>query len=93
MEKLELAKIRIYGQVQGVSFRFHAQEEACRKGIKGFVQNMNDGSVYIEAEADRNTLLEFLEWCGQGPESALVIGIEHEFADQLKNYKEFTIER
>lgn len=48
-EKL-LYKILITGQVQGVGFRWSALKEARNLGIKGFVKNLSDGSVYIEAE-------------------------------------------
>ncbi len=44
--------IKIYGDVQGVNFRFEAKLTADKLGVKGFVRNEADGSVYIEAEGE-----------------------------------------
>ena len=38
------------GRVQGVGFRFTANELAGRHKVKGFVRNEWDGSVHLEAE-------------------------------------------
>jgi acylphosphatase len=64
--------ITIKGRVQGVGFRFSAVNKAQQLGLKGFVQNRIDGSVYIEAEGDPEDLNEFVQWCWQGPPSARV---------------------
>lgn len=64
--------ITITGRVQGVGFRYSAYHEALDLGISGFVKNMPDGSVYIEAEGEDSTLEEFVEWCKQGPGLAYV---------------------
>ena len=42
--------IVIQGWVQGVGFRYAARKMAFQYGINGFVRNLPDGSVYIEAE-------------------------------------------
>jgi len=64
--------IRIIGKVQGVFFRASAQDKADELGVKGFVRNEPDGSVYIEAEADESSLQQFIDWCRQGPPRARV---------------------
>lgn len=82
--------IRIIGQVQGVTFRYSAMEEANKLNIKGFVKNLSDGSVYIEAEGKEKTLEKFLQWCHDGPNFAKVEKVEVDEAD-LKNFSDFTI--
>ena len=67
MENKVLYKIRIHGFVQGVGFRYNAAREARSRGITGYVKNMQDGSVYIEAEGFREQLNKFVEWCREGP--------------------------
>lgn len=64
--------IQVTGKVQGVWYRKSAKREADKWGIKGFVMNMDDGSVYLEAEGDEKALDLFVKWCRQGPEKARV---------------------
>ena len=59
-------KISVIGRVQGVWFRKYTLEAALSRGIKGFVENSDDGSVYIEAEGNSEKLEQFLEWLHQG---------------------------
>lgn len=71
MEK-EAVTINVYGKVQGVGFRFYTNRKANELDICGFVQNMADGSVYIEAEGDPVKLEQFVAWCHEGPAWARV---------------------
>ena len=89
-EKL-LYKIRIVGRVQGVGFRWSAANEARYLGIYGFVRNMSDGSVYIEAEGSKEQLDDFVKWCNQGPGHGYVESVNAEVFPPA-NYKEFRIE-
>ncbi|MBI2623508.1 MAG: acylphosphatase [Candidatus Liptonbacteria bacterium] len=66
MEAPSAFKIRILGRVQGVGFRYAAYKEAVRRGIRGFVRNERDGSVYMEVEGSREILDAFTEWCRKG---------------------------
>lgn len=64
--------IHIYGNVQGVGFRRAAKDQARYLGVRGFVKNEADGSVYIEAEAEDAALAQFVHWCRKGPAFASV---------------------
>lgn len=64
--------ITVKGIVQGVGFRNSARHQARYLGIRGFVKNKFDGSVYIEAEGDASALAEFVKWCRKGPSFAHV---------------------
>lgn len=64
--------IRISGRVQGVGFRFTARSMASYTGIKGFIRNLPNGDVYIEAEGTPEQLEEYLNWCRQGPPRARI---------------------
>jgi len=64
--------IHVYGKVQGVGFRFYTNKKANELGVNGFVKNMRDGSVRIEAEAEDVVMEEFLSWVKHGPEWARV---------------------
>jgi acylphosphatase len=83
--------IRIYGNVQGVGFRYYAQENAEKLGLKGFTCNKEDGTVYIEAEGKEEDLEKFLDWCHKGPAFARVERVEFEYTGNLKNFEDFNI--
>jgi len=88
-EKLRY-EIRVTGRVQGVGFRWSAVKEAQNRNITGYVKNLPDGSVYIEAEGGKEQLNSFIEWCRKGPESSSVESVN---ADPLApaSYKYFRI--
>lgn len=69
-------EIRVTGKVQGVFFRASARDVAQSLGLRGRVRNEPDGSVYIEAEGEEQHLLEFTEWCKQGPPRARVSDVQ-----------------
>ncbi|MDP8216786.1 MAG: acylphosphatase [Candidatus Kaelpia imicola] len=59
-----LKRVDVYysGRVQGVGFRFTAERIALdMKNIAGWVKNLPDGRVEMVAEADEDSLKDFLE--------------------------------
>ncbi|MHB2025836.1 MAG: acylphosphatase [Elusimicrobiota bacterium] len=54
------SRLLVRGRVQGVGFRYFVWETARQAGISGWVRNLNDGSVEIEAEASKETLENFI---------------------------------
>ena len=48
------------GRVQGVGFRFTAQDLGRDLGVCGWVRNLGDGRVEVVAEAEEELLKEFL---------------------------------
>jgi acylphosphatase len=83
--------IKVFGRVQMVGFRSFARQTAIEYGIKGFVKNHQDGSVYIEIEATQMKTDLFLECCYQGSPLSKVTKINIEAAE-LKGYKIFEIQ-
>jgi acylphosphatase len=65
-------ELKISGRVQGVLFRRHAEREAVRLGLVGFVRNLADGSVECVVEGERQSLEAFLSWARRGPPLARV---------------------
>ncbi|NLJ06796.1 MAG: acylphosphatase [Sphingobacteriales bacterium] len=84
--------ITISGIVQGVGFRFWARNMAENLGIKGFVKNLPDQRVYIEAEGDEHSIDLFIEKCKAGPTHARVSKIEV-VDSELVNFTNFIITR
>ena len=58
-----MKQIHVYysGRVQGVGFRFTAEDIARELNLKGWVKNLRDGKVEIVAEAEEFALNKFLE--------------------------------
>ncbi len=84
--------ITVKGIVQGVWYRKNAQDKARELGIKGFVKNLPNGDVYLEAEGNEQLLKLLLDWCAVGPEYARVEQVSFEEAG-LKSFCHFEIKR
>lgn len=82
--------IYVSGRVQGVGFRYSTLQKAKEIGINGFVRNMSDGSVYIEAEAEESVLDKFYLWCTKGKPPARVFGINFSESN-FENFASFKI--
>jgi acylphosphatase len=54
------AHIFYSGRVQGVGFRFTAEDIASDLGINGWVKNLRDGRVEIVTEAEEDQILQFM---------------------------------
>ena len=80
--------IRVYGLVQGIFYRASAQKEAQRLNLNGFTKNEDDGSVYIEAEGEKENLDKFIKWCNIGPSISQVEKVVVT-EDRLKNFSQF----
>lgn len=85
-------KITVKGIVQGVFYRRTTLEKAEEIGVFGWVMNLKNGDVYIEAEATKEILDLFLEYCHKGPEKAIVSSVEYEIGN-LENFEKFEIIR
>jgi acylphosphatase len=83
-------KILIKGHVQGVGFRYAARSIARQLGIKGFVRNLPDGSVYVEAEGSEKQIQDFINWCHIGPPRAHINSVVTENGE-IKGYSDFDI--
>ena len=82
--------IKVFGQVQGVFFRDSVRRRAEEWGIKGFVRNEPDGSVYTEAEGETEGLDALVNWCREGSEMAKVDKVEIEEGDSA-NFQDFQV--
>jgi acylphosphatase len=69
---MKAVQARVVGRVQGVSFRWYAQEQARALGVTGWVRNEPDGSVLLHAEGDVDAVDALVEWCRTGPSTARV---------------------
>jgi acylphosphatase len=82
--------ITISGIVQGVGFRYHAVITAQSLNIKGFVENLPGGEVYIAAEGELEKVESFINWCYIGPPQARVNDVLIT-SDNVADYKTFNV--
>jgi acylphosphatase/BMFP domain-containing protein YqiC len=55
------AEIIVKGAIQKAGYRDYVQEKARSLNLKGYVENLRDGSVRIVSEADEDTLKNFIK--------------------------------
>lgn len=70
------ASIVITGSVQGVGFRYFASDLAEQLGITGWVKNLSDGRVEVEAHGVQEIVEVMIEKLHQGPSHASVIAVD-----------------
>jgi acylphosphatase len=57
----------VKGRVQGVSYRYFAQQNAAELGLCGFTKNLADGTVEVQVEGDAAELGAFKARLREGP--------------------------
>ena len=66
------AIIHIFGKVHGVFFRQNTLNKANQLGLKGYVKNLDDGSVEIIAEGSEEQIDELVGFFRSNPGEAEV---------------------
>ncbi|KHF39915.1 acylphosphatase [Halalkalibacter okhensis] len=84
-------KAIVLGKVQGVGFRYFTQHEALKHHINGTVRNLDDGSVEIDAEGEREDIARFIQAVKKGPMFSKVQEIKINKQEDTKHYTSFTI--
>lgn len=85
------AHIVVRGFVQGVGFRYFVYDRARRLGLNGFVRNLYNGDVEIEAEGERSLVEEFIKEVKVGPRAARVADVVIRWKETLQHYTSFEI--
>ncbi len=81
----------VRGDVQGVGFRYFAQDAAQALGLTGWVRNRRDGTVETLVEGRRSALDPFLQALGKGPRSARVDGMEQDWSEGTGEFDGFHV--
>ncbi len=84
-------KITIHGKVQKVFFRASTKAVADQLGVKGFVMNKPDGTVYIEAEGDSFGLDSLMDFLKEGPQDAEVEAVDVDESGTVQGFKNFEV--
>jgi acylphosphatase len=86
-------KFIVSGVVQGVGYRFFAQNAAVRHQIVGYVKNLDNGDVEVIAEGEAQKMEDFKKELIIGPRFSVVKNIEEIALEPTGNYSSFRIER
>ena len=85
------AVIIVRGFVQGVGYRWFVNRHAVSLGLKGFVQNNFDGSVFTEVEGDKSLVEALIKELKVGPRSAHVSDLTVEWSEPKYLFMNFMI--
>jgi acylphosphatase len=83
--------IDVYGRVQGVFFRASTRKRARKWGLTGYVKNMPDGTVHIEAEGPKDKLEKLLAFARKGPRLARVDKVEKSYSEPKGEFPDFRV--
>lgn len=87
------AHLRIYGRVQGVFFRANTRKQARKRGLGGWVKNLDDGSVEAIIEGPEDDVREVVDWAREGPPRANVEDLEVDWEDFEGAFEDFEVRR
>ena len=79
--------------VHGVGYRASTRRKAMQLGLKGWVQNMRDGTVEAVVEGPEESVDKLIGWCHRGPTSAHVTLVNARKGDATGEFPDFTIRR
>jgi acylphosphatase len=85
------AHVRLTGRVQGVGFRYTTADEARRRGLTGWVRNLDSGGVEAVFEGPRLSVDDMLRWCHEGPPGAYVRDVRVSWDEPLEQFARFEI--
>lgn len=88
-----MLKANVYGFVQGVGYRLFVNQFANKRGIKGYVKNLSNGSVEVVADGIRADLDDLLKHLNKGPFFAKVQRVDYSFSHKNGNFMSFEIIR
>ncbi|PIS27878.1 MAG: acylphosphatase [Candidatus Marinimicrobia bacterium CG08_land_8_20_14_0_20_45_22] len=84
-------KMTVQGVVQGVGFRYFAMRKAAMFQVFGFVQNLDNGDVYIEAEGEEGLVNDFVREIQIGPMFGTVTDVIKNRSEKLVGYHRFEV--
>lgn len=87
---MESRRIVVSGRVQGVGYRYYILRIASNLNLKGYVRNLPNGRVEIEAEGEFTDIETLLDHCRVGPPRAAVSNISSHTQPWV-GYNEFNV--
>lgn len=89
MPELASVKAIVEGHVQGVYFRAYVSRAAKALGLKGYVRNLPNGKVEVQAEGDKEKLERLVKQLEIGPPEAVVEKVETNWSNYTGLFTNF----
>ena len=83
--------IVVSGMVQGVGFRYFIHHHARQLGLTGWVRNLPNGDVEIQAEGNREFVESLVTYARRGPRLAVVSNVRLEWKESSSQFTSFEI--
>lgn len=90
MDETVHADVHFQGRVQGVGFRYAVMEVAREFDVAGYVQNLIDGRVRVEAEGPREELDRFIAAI-EASMQGYIRKVETHFRTRVRQFSGFQI--
>jgi acylphosphatase len=91
MPDVEARRWLIVGRVQGVGYRQYARRSAQALGVRGWVRNLPEGNVEVQAAGTGAALERFKAELRRGPRGCQVEDVEEEALVQVPGWQSFNI--
>ncbi|AKM04437.1 MULTISPECIES: acylphosphatase [Burkholderia cepacia complex] len=88
-ERIETYHVRVRGVVQGVGFRHATVREAHALKLRGWVANLEDGSVEAMIQGPGAQIDRMLAWLRHGPPAAHVTEVTFEERQTERRFERF----
>ena len=81
----------IVGRVQGVGYRHFACQAAGALGVRGWIRNLPEGGVEVQAAGPPALLDRFVAELRRGPRGSRVEDVEETLLVQVPNWQGFNV--
>lgn len=84
------AKLIVDGTVQGIFFKNFTKENADKLDLKGFVRDLEDGTLEVVVEGEKDNIAKLVEILKKGPAHSQIRNInveERKWSGDLKEFK------
>jgi acylphosphatase len=91
MDNKKTYRLLISGRVQGVGYRYFAEDQAVRHKICGYVRNTYDNRVEVICQGTQQNLELFFSSLKKGPTFANITDFHVESLENTEKYNQFEI--
>ena len=85
------SEITVTGKVQGVGYRYFVAKRANQIGLKGFVKNLPDGDVVLQAQGNRSDIETLIDFLKIGTKLSRVDSVIIKWLDSTPEFSSFSV--